>query len=61
LTKDLKVFQPSRWECLKKGKGLPAFLLPQEEKEVTLSKEPLVGKAEKDRLATRVKLSAKIV
>ena len=59
--KDLKFFQPSRWGCPKKVEGLPAFLRPQEEKEVTLLKEPLVSKVEKDRLATRVKLSAKIV
>ena len=61
MTKDIKVFQLSKWGCPKKVKGLPVFLLPKEEKrEVALSKEPLVGKAEKDCLATRVKLLAKI-
>ena len=57
MTKDIEVFQPSRWGCQKKVKGLPVFLLPKEEKEVTLSKEPLVGKAEKDCLVTCEALS----
>ncbi|MCW3985185.1 MAG: hypothetical protein NWE91_02080 [Candidatus Bathyarchaeota archaeon] len=33
MTKDIEVFQPSRWGCPKKVKGLPVFLLPKEEKE----------------------------